>query len=185
MGNVSARDRPYPEDSVMGMKEESRTEYGSSRVALDGIAANVKRVHVEGLVRTKEDVVSISNKHSKNFALKFESKISESEKGWLIKLGIFQVAASIEPVLKVQHFEELVLAAQDARNRLQDLGCFSDVEIHIDTSEDGGKSDYEVLSCKYIKKIVLNECGKSGHFKIFRGFQGKPKKIPHLHNDFR
>ena len=54
------------------------------------------------------------------------------------------MAASIEPVLKVQHFEELVLAAQDARNRLQDLGCFSDVEIHIDTSEDGGKSDYEV-----------------------------------------
>ena len=67
MGNVSARDRPYPgEDSVMGMKEETRTEYGSSRVALDGISATVKRVHVEGLVRTKEDVVSHSNKHNQN-----------------------------------------------------------------------------------------------------------------------
>ena len=64
---MSARDRPYPgEDSVMGMKEENRTEYGSSRVALDGIAAKVKRVHVEGLVRTKEDVVSNSNKFDKN-----------------------------------------------------------------------------------------------------------------------
>ena len=60
-----------------------------------------------------------------------------------------QVAASIEPVLKVKHFEELVLASQDARNRLQDLGCFSDVEIHIDTSKDGGKSDYEVMSYSY------------------------------------
>ena len=60
------------------------------------------------------------------------------------KIIRFQVAASIEPVLKVKHFEELVLASQDARNRLQDLGCFSDVEIHIDTSKDGGKSDYEV-----------------------------------------
>ena len=48
-------------------------------------------------------------------------------------------------MLKAKHFEELVLASQDARNRLQDLGCFSDVEIHIDTSEDGGKSDYEVI----------------------------------------
>ena len=48
-------------------------------------------------------------------------------------------------MLKAKHFEELVLASQDARNRLQDLGCFSDVEIHIDTSQDGGKSDYEVI----------------------------------------
>ena len=63
---MSARDRPYPGDSVMGKNEENRTEYGSSRVALDGITANVKRVHVEGLVRTKEDVVSNSNRHGKN-----------------------------------------------------------------------------------------------------------------------
>jgi hypothetical protein len=66
-----------------------------------------------------------------------------------------QVAASIEPVLKVKHFEELVLASQDARNRLQDLGCFSDVEIHIDTSEDGGKSDYEVIYVMYRKMFEL------------------------------
>ena len=72
-----------------------------------------------------------------------------------IMLYPFQVAASIEPVLKVQHFEELVLAAQDARNRLQDLGCFSDVEIHIDTSEDGGKSDYEV-NCTHMKRNNVN-----------------------------
>ena len=46
----------------------------------------------------------------------------------------------------MNNFQELWLAAQDARSRLQDLGCFSDVEIHIDTSEGGGKSDYEVKS---------------------------------------
>ena len=57
MGNVNARDRPYPGDDaepiVEGRQEQTR------QVALDGIEANVKRVHVEGLVRTKEDVVSM------------------------------------------------------------------------------------------------------------------------------
>ena len=69
---------------------------------------------------------------------------------------LFKVAASIEPVLKAKHFEELVLASQDARNRLQDLGCFKDVEIHIDTSEDGGKSDYEVIFyCSSISRCLI------------------------------
>ena len=58
MGNVSARDRPYPGDDLDdGMDGDNRKNSGSSRVALDSIVANVKRVHVEGLVRTKEDVV--------------------------------------------------------------------------------------------------------------------------------
>ena len=76
----------------------------------------------------------------------------------LLKIFVsdFQVAASIEPVLKAKHFEELVLASQDARNRLQDLGCFSDVEIHIDTSEDGGKSDYEVINFVMFTKMKFS-----------------------------
>ena len=41
-------------------------------------------------------------------------------------------------------FSELVLAAQEARARLQSLQCFSAVEILIDTSEGGGAKDYEV-----------------------------------------
>lgn len=121
MGAVNAREQTYPDDDERAIMASPKNEQNSSKVALDGIQANVKRVHVEGLVRTKEDVV----------------------------------AASIEPVLKVKHFEELVLASQDARNRLQDLGCFSDVEIHIDTSEDGGKSDYEVtFAVKELRRIV-------------------------------
>jgi len=54
------------------------------------------------------------------------------------------VVASIEPVLKVKQFSELVLAAQEARARLQSLQCFKAVEILIDTSEGGGAKDYEV-----------------------------------------
>ena len=57
MGNVNARDRPYPGDDDDPVVERHQEQ--TRKVALDGIVANVKRVHVEGLVRTKEDVVSI------------------------------------------------------------------------------------------------------------------------------
>ncbi len=41
------------------------------------------------------------------------------------------------------------------RNRLQSLGCFSDVDIHVDTSKEGGDSDYEVtFSVKELKRMV-------------------------------
>ena len=59
MGNINARDRPYPGDELdSSMEDNIKHESGAAKVALDGILANVKRVHVEGLVRTKEDVVS-------------------------------------------------------------------------------------------------------------------------------
>ena len=58
MGNVNARDRPYPDELDTSMDVHAQKESGAAKVALDGIEANVKRVHVEGLVRTKEDVVS-------------------------------------------------------------------------------------------------------------------------------
>ena len=57
MGNVSARDRPYPDELSDPIDGANRKDSSTSKVALDGIVANVKRVHVEGLVRTKEDVV--------------------------------------------------------------------------------------------------------------------------------
>ena len=41
------------------------------------------------------------------------------------------------------------------RNRLQSLGCFSDVDIHVDTSKEGGHSDYEVtFSVKELKRMI-------------------------------
>ena len=110
MGNVSARDHGY----------DDSPDSGSASVSLGSIAARVTRVHVKGLVRTKDDMV----------------------------------VATIEPVLKVKQFEELVLAAQEARNRLQGLGCFQGVEIQIDTSSEGGSSDYEVtFAVEELKRI--------------------------------
>jgi len=105
MGNVNARDHAYPDG-----EGRSGSEGGRRSVDLGSIAARVTRVHVRGLVRTKDDMVY----------------------------------ATLEPVLKVKQFQELVLASQEARYRLQQLGCFKDVEIEIDTSSEGGSKDYEV-----------------------------------------
>ena len=60
MGAVNAREQAYPDDDERAIMESPKNGQHSSKVALDGIQANVKRVHVEGLVRTKEDVVSLS-----------------------------------------------------------------------------------------------------------------------------
>ena len=45
--------------------------------------------------------------------------------------------------MKVEDFEDLVLTSQNVRGKLEDLGCFSKVGIHIDTSTSGNK-DYTV-----------------------------------------
>ena len=45
--------------------------------------------------------------------------------------------------MKVEDFEDLVLTSQNVRGKLEDLGCFSKVGIHIDTSSTGNK-DYTV-----------------------------------------
>ena len=45
--------------------------------------------------------------------------------------------------VQVEDFEDLVLTSQNVRGKLQDLGCFSNVGIHIDTSNTGHK-DYTV-----------------------------------------
>ena len=60
MGAVNAREQTYPDDDERAIMASPKNEQNSSKVALDGIQANVKRVHVEGLIRTKEDVVSLS-----------------------------------------------------------------------------------------------------------------------------
>ncbi len=56
------------------------------------------------------------------------------------------LVGNVRPIFDVRHFEDLVLKAQDARNSLRELGCFSEVDVHIDTSSAAGASaqDYEV-----------------------------------------
>jgi len=79
-------------------------------VSLNGIRANVSKVHVDGVGRTKESLIM----------------------------------DTLSTIFHVKHFEQLVLESQEVKSRLLALGCFSNIDIQIDTSKDGGPSDYEV-----------------------------------------
>lgn len=117
MGNVQAREQEHISESV----SDHAAREGGVQVSLDGIKAQVVKVHVEGVARTCEELVM----------------------------------GNVRPIFRVKQFEELIFTAQDIRNRLQSLGCFSDVDIHVDTSKEGGDSDYEVtFSVKELKRMV-------------------------------
>ena len=66
--------------------------------------------------------------------------------------------------MKVEDFEDLVLTSQNVRGKLEDLGCFSKVGIHIDTSNTGNK-DYTVTYQVFLK--VRNR-GNSTIFEMGR-----------------
>jgi len=112
MGAVNAREAHF--------QNNEQQEPAQEQIPLDGIKANVVAVSVDGLMRTKDDIVM------------------ESVKG----------------LFKVQHFEDLVLRAQDARGKLQELGCFSDVGIHIDTSDSGARDYVVTYHVQELKKVV-------------------------------
>ena len=81
----------------------------SDEIPLDSIKARVVSVSVDGVVRTKNDVIT----------------------------------ETVKDLFTVEDFQDLVLTSQNVRGKLQDLGCFSNVAIHIDTSSSGQK-DYVV-----------------------------------------
>ena len=82
---------------------------GSEEIPLDSIKARVVSVSVDGVVRTKNDVIT----------------------------------DTVKDLFSVEDFQDLVLTSQNVRGKLQDLGCFSNVGIVIDTSSSGQK-DYVV-----------------------------------------
>lgn len=87
------------------------------------------------------------------------------------------VVESVQDLFKVTHFEELVLEAQEVRSRLQELGCFSDVAINIDTSR-SGQQDYEVtFEVKELKRVAgsVNTMVGNNEGSLMTGF-----KLPNL-----
>ena len=99
----------FPEMGQVEAKEAFPSSRAQETVPLDCIQAKVVSVSVDGLNRTKNDVVM----------------------------------DTVKDLFSVGDFEELVLKSQQVRGKLQDLGCFSNVGIHIDTSKTGEK-DYSV-----------------------------------------
>jgi len=90
------------------------------QIPLTGIQAKVVAVNIEGLNRTKNDIVM----------------------------------KSVQDLFSVGHFEELVLTSQEVRAKLQELGCFSKVGIHIDTSQTGSKDYIVTFNVEENKRIV-------------------------------
>ena len=90
-------------------KEAFPDSRSQETIPLDCVQAKVVSVSVDGLNRTKNDLVM----------------------------------DTVKDLFSVGDFEELVLKSQHVRGKLQDLGCFSSVGIHIDTSKTGEK-DYSV-----------------------------------------
>jgi len=90
------------------------------QIPLGGIQAKVVAVNIEGLNRTKNDIVM----------------------------------NSVKELFQVEHFEDLVLTSQEVRGKLQELGCFSKVGIHIDTSSTGVKDYVVTFDVEETKRIV-------------------------------
>ncbi|XP_023342302.1 sorting and assembly machinery component 50 homolog A [Eurytemora carolleeae] len=61
---------------------------------------------------------------------------------------------SVKDLFQVEHFEDLVLMSQEVRGKLQELGCFSKVGIHIDTSQTGVKDYVVTFNVEENKRIV-------------------------------
>merc|ERR1719418_185310 len=61
---------------------------------------------------------------------------------------------TVQDLFKVEDFEDLVLTSQNVRGKLQDLGCFTNVGIHIDTSDTGSKDYTVTYQVKEVKRVT-------------------------------
>lgn len=123
MGTVYAKDAGA---SITKTKTESDSQGSCDKggaeqrtVDLQGISARVDRVCVDGLVRTKDDIV----------------------------------LETVKDLFSATNFEEVIRKAHSVRNKLDSLGCFRNIAIHIDTS-DGEKATpngYEVTF--YVREL--------------------------------
>ena len=101
----------------------------SDEIPLNDIRAKVVSVSVDGVIRTKNDLIM--------------STVQDLFKVDLMIALNTVVSIDNRSILQVEDFEDLVLTSQNVRGKLQDLGCFTNVGIHIDTSDTGSK-DYTV-----------------------------------------
>jgi len=92
------------------MNSSNSGKESMASVSLNDVAANVVKIHVDGVGRTKESLIM----------------------------------KTLASVFHVKHFEQLVLEAQEVKSKLLGLGCFSNIDIQIDTALNGGRSDYEI-----------------------------------------
>ncbi|XP_075209779.1 sorting and assembly machinery component 50 homolog [Lycorma delicatula] len=97
MGTVYAKEKTtitHSEALDSGVTKEQKT------INLQNVKARVDKVNVEGLVRTRDDIIR----------------------------------RTIQDLFLVSNFEEVIKQAHKVRGKLESLGCFRSIAIHIDTS---------------------------------------------------
>uniref|UniRef100_A0A1B6D716 Bacterial surface antigen (D15) domain-containing protein n=1 Tax=Clastoptera arizonana TaxID=38151 RepID=A0A1B6D716_9HEMI len=115
-------------------EEDQRTLY------LKGIKARVDRVHVDGLIRTKNDIVQ----------------------------------ECIKDVFTATNFDEVIRKSDNVRMKLDSLGCFQNIRIHIDTnkaSETGYEVTFLVQELNRIKGSVNTMVGGNNEGSVVIGLK--------------
>ncbi|KYB27071.1 sorting and assembly machinery component 50 homolog [Tribolium castaneum] len=88
------------------IKSEPAQHQDQREIFLDGVKARVDKIHVDGLARTKDDIIE----------------------------------DCIRDLFKAADFQDVLLRAHRARLKLDELGCFKNIAVFIDTSKGQGAS---------------------------------------------
>ncbi|KOC60825.1 Sorting and assembly machinery component 50 like protein, partial [Habropoda laboriosa] len=103
---------------------EQKKEQTGKQPDLHLVKARVDKVHVDGLMRTKDDII--------------KSQVTE--------------------LFKAQNFYEVIQHAYNVREKLQNLGCFGNVGIFIDTSQ-GPRATPEGVEVTFIVREMRRLTG--------------------------
>ncbi|XP_060533139.1 sorting and assembly machinery component 50 homolog [Cylas formicarius] len=138
MGTVHAK---VPEDTARNVGDfakktglaDSTKENQAKEIDLEKVKARVDRVNVDGLGRTKNDIVE----------------------------------DCIKDLFKAKDFQEVLLKAHKARVKLDELGCFKNIGVYIDTNKaanataDGLEVTFDVKEHKRVTGGVSTHVGNN------------------------
>ncbi|XP_072379227.1 sorting and assembly machinery component 50 homolog isoform X2 [Diabrotica undecimpunctata] len=139
MGTVHAKadenltDTPNSNLKSKAMFREPPDKEHIKEIDLEGVKARVDKIHVDGLSRTKNDIIE----------------------------------DCIKELFKAKDFQDVLLKAHKARVKLDELGCFKNISVYIDTSKgskatpDGLEVTFNVKEHKRITGGVSTHVGNN------------------------
>ncbi|KAJ3652126.1 hypothetical protein Zmor_018119 [Zophobas morio] len=138
MGTVYAKSEDAPTNLPTLPPQEPHAAHPSHKpeskeIFLDGVKARVDKIHVDGLARTKDDIIE----------------------------------DCIRDLFKATDFQDVLLKAHRARLKLDELGCFKNIAVFIDTSKgtgaspDGLEVTFNVTEYKRVTGGVTTQVGNN------------------------
>ncbi|XP_050316083.1 sorting and assembly machinery component 50 homolog [Anthonomus grandis grandis] len=116
-----------------GLHEESQKEPEVKEVDLERVRVRVDKINVDGLGRTKDDIVE----------------------------------DCIQELFKAKDFKEVLLQSLSTRTKLEELGCFKNIGVYIDTSKgpnaspDGLEVTFDVKEFKRVTGGISTQVGNN------------------------